>query len=190
MAGFGRTRLLAAGLVVAGVVAVVCCLAATAGHLSGRVVLKDALDSEVDNLEMLDAGGFSKPGASPGRWHHINPKQLDTQRFLSRMSNENQVMPFKGMPPQEQTTYSPIDHVLAHGSRWLSSDGERFPLMQEAKRVLPNYDSDYRAKGGVDWNSIGASGFAAPHPYMSQPAAVWEAHEAMRGMRTHIVHTI
>ena len=144
-------------------------------------VLEDALDAEVDSLEMLDVGGYSQPGASPGRWHHLDPKDLDHQRVMSRVNNENDVALFKSMPPTGHFSYSPSDHLLARGSAWLVDDGEKAPLMEEANRIMGSYDGDVKAKGGVDWSSIGGHAFQ-PAPFMSRPgpAGSIEPHGDMR----------
>jgi len=170
--------------------AAMCCLVVTTGLLSSRgreqqVVLTDALDSAVDSLAMLNAGGFSNPGASPGRWHHLNAQNLDNQRVLSRVTNANNVARFSNMPPDGQFSYSPTDHLLARGSSWLANDGEADPLLEEANRVLGHYERDVHAKGGVDWNSIGGQAFK-PAPYMAGTYSIGtpgmaEGHEGMRG---------
>jgi hypothetical protein len=172
---------------------VVCGLVATVGLLSpyGRgqpVVLKDRLDAEADKLAMLTAGGYSQAGAAPGRWHHLDPAALDSERTWARATNEKNVALFKNMPPTGHSAYSPTDHLLARGSAWLANDGERAPLMEEANRVLGHYDDDVRAKGGLDWDSIGAfktqPGLHWPgSPVMARPgpAGSLEGHEGMRG---------
>ena len=73
-----------------------------------QVVLKDALDAEVDRLAMLDASGYSRPGEAFGRWHHLDAKELDNQRVLTRVQNENNVALFKNMPPDGHLSYSPV----------------------------------------------------------------------------------
>ena len=145
------------------------------------MALEDALDAEVDSLEMLNAGGYSQPGAAPGRWHHLDAKQLDHQRVLTRVNNENDVALFKNMPPVGHFAYSPTDHLLARGSAWLANDGEKAALMQEANRVMGHYDGDVQAKGGVDWGSIGGHVFE-PTPYglLPGPAGNIEPHAEMR----------
>jgi hypothetical protein len=142
------------------------------------VVLKDALDSEVDRLVALSAAGHSKPGHSPGRWHHIDPQQLAAERALERAKTANGVAYFSNMPPEGHLAYSPSDHLLARGSGWLTRDGEQAPLLEEAKRVLGSYNGDVKAKGGVDWKSIGPDAFK-PVPLVAPPGVV-EGHEGMR----------
>jgi hypothetical protein len=163
----------------------VCGLVATVGLLSVRgrgqpVALKDRLDAEADALAMLTAGGHSQTGAAPGRWQHLDPAALDSWRAWERASNEKNVAQYKNMPPTEHSAYSPTDHLLARGSAWLANDGERAPLMEEANRVLGHYDDDVHAKGGLDWNSIGAFKI---EPWGSEAKKTFfvEGHEGMRG---------